>query len=201
MRLGELSKRDQASIVNSGSRALRQRGIALFFALIALVAIALACVALVRNVDTGNLIAGNFAFRQSSVQAGDIGVELAFAALPNIITTSLDADISHQYYATMLESRGFASPIDWSSAVDWSTVPSVSVSGNSVQYVIERLCSGALPITDVQSSCIHDQAAANGSNKMGATVFSASSAVFYRVTVRVTAQRGTMALTQAVLSY
>ena len=201
MRLGVLNKRDRARIVNGGSRALSQRGIALFFALIALVVMTLACIALVRNVDTGNVVAGNFAFRQSSLQAADTGVELAFAALPNIIATSLDADIANQYYATMLESRGFASPIDWSSAVNWNAVPSASVSGSAVQYVIERLCGGALPITDIQSSCIHDQAAANGSNKMGATVFSASSGVFYRVTVRVTAQRGTMVLTQAVLSY
>lgn len=179
----------------------RQRGIALLFALIAMVSILLACAALARSVDTVNVIASNFAFRQASVQAADTGVELAYSALPNILSTSLDSDIPDQYYASMLESRGVASPIDWNTAINWGSAPTTTVAGNSVAYVIERMCSGPLPVTNVQSSCMHEQAAANGSNKMGATVFSGSTAVIYRVTVRVTGPRNTVALTQAMLSF
>lgn len=179
----------------------RQRGVALFFALIAIVSIALACAALARTVDTANVIAGNFAFRQASVQAADTGVELAFSALPNILAASLDSDIANQYYATMLESRGAALPIDWNTAINWGGAPTTAVAGNSVQYVIERMCSGLLPVTHVQTNCMHEQAAANGSSKAGATVFSGSTAVIYRVTVRVSGPRNTVALTQAMLSF
>ena len=42
-----------------------QRGLVLFFALIALVAMSLAALALVRSVDTSTLISGNLAFRQA----------------------------------------------------------------------------------------------------------------------------------------
>ena len=46
---------------------IKQRGVVLFIALIALVAMSLAAVALVRSVDTATIIAGNLAFKQSEL--------------------------------------------------------------------------------------------------------------------------------------
>ncbi|MEJ7807583.1 MAG: hypothetical protein WKG03_16870, partial [Telluria sp.] len=63
---------------------LRQRGVVLLMALIALVALTLAGLAMVRSVDTGNVIAGNMAFRQAAMQQVDVGIEAAFIALPGI---------------------------------------------------------------------------------------------------------------------
>jgi len=54
-----------------------QRGIVIFIALIALVVMMIAGLALMRSVDTGNLIAGNLAFRQRAVHSADGGVEVA----------------------------------------------------------------------------------------------------------------------------
>lgn len=59
----------------------RQGGTIMLIALIILVALTLAGLALVRSVDTGALIAGNVAFRQSALQSSDAGVELAVAQL------------------------------------------------------------------------------------------------------------------------
>ena len=53
----------------------RQRGVVLFISLIVLVAMTLAGVALVRSVDTTNLIAGNLAFKQGATLSGDAAIE------------------------------------------------------------------------------------------------------------------------------
>src|ERR687895_391378 len=77
-----------------GCHASRQKGVVLFIALIVLVALMLASISLVRSVDTANVIAGNLAFKQASVQAADFGIEVAAAALPNIVATTLDANVT-----------------------------------------------------------------------------------------------------------
>lgn len=54
-----------------------QRGVSLLFALLALAAMLLAAVALVRSVDTGGLVLGNLAFKQEATAAADIAAETA----------------------------------------------------------------------------------------------------------------------------
>lgn len=54
-----------------------QSGVALIMVLIMLAAMAIAGVALVRIVDSANVISGNFAFRQATLNIADLGVEAA----------------------------------------------------------------------------------------------------------------------------
>lgn len=63
------------------ARRMKQHGVVLFIALIALVAMSLAAVALLRSVDTGTLIAGNLAFKQAATTSGDSGIEEAITWL------------------------------------------------------------------------------------------------------------------------
>ena len=56
----------------------RQRGVVLFIALIVLVAMSLAGIAIMRSVDTGNLIAGNVAFQQGTLASADRGIDDAY---------------------------------------------------------------------------------------------------------------------------
>jgi hypothetical protein len=178
-------------------RPASQRGISLIISLIVLVALTLAGIALMRSVDTGNVIAGNFAFRQTALQATDAGVEAAFAQLPSIIATSLESPIANQYYPLMqpLDANGIPS------TVDWSSVPATDISGYTVRYVIERMCTGVLPITDIQANCVVDQGQNNGSKKQGSAVFSSATSVNYRVTVRVEGPRSTLSMAQAILAF
>ena len=62
-------------------RIERQRGVVLFIALIVMVAMSLAAIALIRSVDTTNILIGNLAFRQASILPANIAVEQAAAAL------------------------------------------------------------------------------------------------------------------------
>ena len=183
-----------------------QQGVVLFIALIALVVLTLAGIALVRSVDTSNVISGNLAFKQSALESSDIGVETAFNALPTIISTSLDQDIAGQYFATIqpVDSNGVPTTINWSNVPCRDTAGNVVTcgsSGYSVQYVIDRMCNGPTPVTNVQASCVTDVPLGGGSKKAGAVVFSSATAVYYRVTVRVTGPRNTVSMVQAMLTH
>ncbi len=79
----------------------RQRGVVLFIALIALVAMTLAGIGLVRSVDTSTLAVGNMGFRKGAVSASDVGIEAAIAFLNTQTTSNLNADnLAQNYYST-----------------------------------------------------------------------------------------------------
>lgn len=131
--------------------ALKQRGVVLFFALIALVVMSLAAVALIRSVDTSTMIAGNLAFKQSAIASGDRGVEAAMSALNamqagDTLNPLADAtDIFNQnnaangYYSNANDTTlNLTDPANWGSgsSVDVGT----DASGNGVRYIIQRMC-------------------------------------------------------------
>lgn len=188
------------------SPSFKQQGVVLFIALIALVVMTLAGIALVRSVDTGNVIAGNFAFKQASVQAGDVGVELAFTALQGITTTALDTNIANKYYATLQPVNAIGIP----TSIVWANVPCRDTSGAAVsctapspyriQYIIDRMCTGTLPVTDKQKQCYYEAPTGGGSKKSAAVSFSGAASVYYRVTVRIQGPRETVSFVQAILT-
>jgi len=146
----------------------RQRGVVLILTLIVLVAMTLAAIALVRSVDTGNVVAGNMAFKEGATQAGDAGTEAAIAYLRTGgaggipiagDTPSFSDNPAKGYYATGLDldmtgnshdpTRGL---VDWdfnncngASAAACKTPccsPSLNAGAdNQVTYIITRLCS------------------------------------------------------------
>jgi type IV pilus assembly protein PilX len=183
----------------------QQRGVSLVIALIALIAMTLAGLALIRAVDTTNLISGNLAFRQATLHTTDVGVETAFATLDTVIVpTSLDATYpagcaagACNYYPTRqaTNANGELTP------VDWSLVPSTVVDGSySVQYVIDRQCDGPAPVTDVAGKCMRTTDQTAGSKKAGAIVFTSATLVYYRATIRVVGPRDTVRLVQTIFA-
>ena len=194
----------------------RERGVVLFIALIVLVALMLASVSLVRSVDTANLIAGNLAFKQASIQAGDFGIEAAAAALPIIITTTgVNTDLTptgngppnYWYYATRRETDAKGVPMATQvgggspAAINWDNVPVANtVAGNTVKVVIDRLCSEPTPsVEDIELYCFHDGASDDGSRDVPKPVIKSVPVVYYRVTARVTGPRSTVSVVQAIL--
>lgn len=190
--------------------AQRQRGVVLFMALIALIALTLAGLAMVRAVDTGNVIAGNMAFRQAAMQRADVGIEAAFIALPNIVNTSKDADIANQYFAIRLnfDASGVASSVTWPSVPcrdNANVAVTCSDQDYQVKYVIDRLCdrqsAGSTTVTDIQQYCFVDVGAGKvGSKGAFQAVFTSASAIYYRITVQVTGPRNTSAYVQAIVT-
>jgi Tfp pilus assembly protein PilX len=138
-------------------RVTKQRGVVLFFALVALVAMSLAAVALIRSVDTSTIIAGNLAFKQSATSAGDGGIDAAMAWLANTEANNVGInvlnDASHHFNITNLATRpGYhsnAGTLDLFDNTTWddddnnNALVGTDAAGNTIRYVIERMCRNA----------------------------------------------------------
>lgn len=200
-----------------GSVRRGQRGVVLFIALIVLVAMTLAGVALVRSVDTGTVIAGNFAFKQAALQATNAGIEAAFDYLPDVLATSKEKEINvdgasadaakpYVYFPLMqrVDAQGVPLKAD-GSPLDWASFPvlPINVAGNDVRVVIERMCSGdkGVAVTDIAGQCMTEKPVESGSKKAGGVKFTAAQRVHYRVTVRVDGPKNTTSLAQAFITY
>lgn len=202
----------------------RQSGVVLFIALIALVALAFAGIALVRSVDSGNLIGGNLAFRQATLQASDHGVEAAFIALQTI-TNQSNTLVANQYRPTRMDvaTNGTTRDVNWVNDVVWANVPcrdnsnsivTCSAQEYKVKYFIDRLCGcpGTLSgttsagtcnttVTDRQAWCSVDIGTGKtGSKGAYSPSFTSVSSVYYRVTVQVTGPRNTTSYVQTIFS-
>jgi type IV pilus assembly protein PilX len=155
----------------------RQSGLSLLVALIALAAMSMAGVALIRSIDTNSLIAGNLAFRQNSTTSADTGVEKARNWLMANTTTFLqDHHTENGYYATRADTGGDGKGIDitgsrtktsddnvkWIDAKGDEQAGSHSpfceanndATGNRICYVIHRMCgvTGDLESSDCSVS-------------------------------------------------
>jgi type IV pilus assembly protein PilX len=179
-----------------------QRGIVVFIALIALVVMMIAGLALMRSVDTGNLIAGNLAFRQRAVHSADGGVEVARQwLLANASGTTLYADIAASGYYAERED-----PARWDAFFTATTPPTTytDAAGNSVTWVVHRLCSIAGDPSNPANACATTVAsgsfAPGNSKAAGRVSVNGNVQMFYRVTVQVLAPRNTAAYVQAVIA-
>jgi type IV pilus assembly protein PilX len=192
----------------------RERGVVLFIVLIVLVAMMLAGAGLMRAVDTGTVIAGNFAFKQATIQAVDAGIEAAYNATflrystprPSSGLSATATTVSNQYYATMRTLGADGTP----SGVTWASAPSVDLTatnGNRVQYVVERLCSttaaGSEPDsdTDVIERCVTEPGDAPPCVRAPCAPWNAAQKVNYRVTMRVIGPRNTVTMAQTVIAF
>jgi len=212
----------------SPARELRnraQRGLVLFFALIALLVLSLAAVALVRSVDTSTIIAGNLAFKKAATSSGDIGVEAAMTWLTatqganNTINVLEDGTHAFNqdaptlgYYSSVHDDPADPSYINIFSDATWTNANSVLVgggtdaaTGNTTRYIIQRLCRTANQPMKT-SSCLYSGAMQdnNGQNiKLpqevckGAGCPVAGQTAMLRITARITGPKNTISYVQA----
>lgn len=186
----------------------RQRGVVLFIALIILVAMTLAGIALVRSVDTGNLISGNLAFKQSSLLSSDRGIQAAFTWLNTNRTSLRNSNLAQGYFSSIQ-----GGDPDWFAEDIWAGSITVGTdsAGNTVQYVIHRLCTQpdtpyngsnagvANQCSTSDASNVVSNAASGGSMQIGASVFQSNPMVYYRITSRVKGPRNTISIAQATV--
>jgi type IV pilus assembly protein PilX len=197
----------------------RQRGVVLFIALIVMVAMSLAAIALIRSVDTTNILIGNLAFRQSSILPANMAVEEAAAALfpeaaptgvPAIADTTADLP-AENYFAswqnsddargvpTLLQTRTNAAALTKTLDAQDNSNANVAVANRTVvRSMIERMCLAAGPAK--ASNCDMMPPKQNP----GTTVHDESTATlspipFYRVTIRVDGPQNTASFLQAML--
>jgi type IV pilus assembly protein PilX len=202
----------------SGSQLLpnRQRGVVLIIALLVLVAMTMAGVALIRSVDTATLVSSNLAFRQSATASSDRGMELAFDYLRGLDAATLDKGAVGSGYHTTIPSpdvdftgNGTGTKVDWSSS-EVKVVTGTDVAGNSVAYIIHRLCAAGTEALDAVH-CTTWQTQSDPINDLGGVadlVIGGTSGLkgdptvlrgLYRVTVRVKGPRNTYSFVQAIV--
>ncbi len=172
-----------------------QRGVVLFMALIVLVAMTMAGLAMMRAVDTNNLIAGNLAFKNAAVSAGDAAVEAARAWLTTKTPGQLEADQAG-YFANWQPSFD-PKTFDWNGN---STLVGTDSYGNTIYYVAHRMCNESAKSIDA-TDCVKVATVSVGSTKGGGSYGSApltgTSLVFYRITAKIEGPKFTVSYIQA----
>lgn len=199
----------------------KQRGATLFFALIGLVVLMLTAAALVRSVDTASIISGNLSFRQGATSAGDRGVEAAMSwlntkmgstasasasSVTDAIAATNTTDTSFGYYASNEEFLS-GSITDPKQDAAWASGRCRNIGeddrGNSVCYVIERMClkpaSGeVIDLNTMNKYCILADLNALHSSVTGKEQPIAPELAFmFRVTARVRGPRNTVSYIQS----
>lgn len=207
------------------------RGISMIVALMALVAVSMAAVALVRSVDTSGLIVGNLAFKQDATATAEQASEQAITWIGNnLVGTTLHTDVSASgYYATSLDAldvTGRKTADTGRAVVDWAgdacasygsgtygvcMAPSAEVAlagNNRARWVITRLCASAgnPSSAGVDCSATLGSGASNSPNRGELSyntgrLSSTTYAQYYRIVVRAQGARGTVAFTETIAHF
>ncbi len=195
-------------------------------ALIILVALTIGGIALMRSVDTTNLISGNLAFQQAATRSGEAGTE---DAIRSVIETStmiaLRADDFTRAYAASTPAIGnlgnTASAADWETywlatvnpnplalpvgaktCVDRVCTLPTDAAGNTASYTIQRLCLTAGDAASPASGCsVYSQTSSTAGQDLGGggTLLARPTQYLYRVTTRVTGPRNTVSYIQTIV--
>ena len=205
----------------------QQKGVVLIITLIVLVAMTLAAIALVRSVDTGNVVAGNMAFKQGAALAGDSGTETAITWLAGIagVAASQNDDPANGYYATSQETLDMTgnsgnparSLVDWdgnncNNAVTNGTATAciqpaalipANAAGYAARYIIHRLC----PNAGLPNNCASTAATIAGTSS-GAKDYTSKGGLsgtaeveYYRITTRIRGPRNTTSYVETIIHF
>ena len=207
------------------SRTLRtaQRGVVLLITLIVLVAMTLATIALVRSVDTTNLIAGNLAFKQAATSSGDAGTEAAINWLENSSPVALQANNYPNAYSALRQDPAIGQSWDnyWTTVIDPNpiaipvtnltcnttgrvcTLPT-DLAGNTMSYTISRLCNAAGDPTSPATGCVVTTVTSSSANSSsqgaGEITLQYSNQIYFRITTRTVGPRNTVSYVQTIIA-
>lgn len=166
----------------------------------------LAALAMVRSVDTSNLVAGNIALKQSAIQEADRVMNTAFTCLDSggaLLALSLNSDhVGTCHYYSFLQpdvNKPFGIPevLELGSAIDSTN----ATTNNTSSYVIERMCRITGAWDAVGQSCVESpfgKAAAHGDIRT--TQAQIQPQALYRISVRISGPRNVTAYSQMVMN-
>jgi Tfp pilus assembly protein PilX len=189
----------------------RQRGTMLIIALIVLVAMTLVGIATMRSVDTATLIAGNIAFKQSTIGGADQGLQAGYTWLTSNATgNTLLSDNTGVGY---LSSAPAVDP-DWSLSSSWSNAFTLNGgnpdnAGNVVSYIIHRMCPvpncapndncRGLPTNSCGSTPDPVSFSGEGSDQSKAQTWQKNPAIHYRISARAVGPRNSITVVQTMV--
>lgn len=208
-----------------------QRGMSLIFALLALVALSMGAVALIRSVDTSGMVLGNLGFKQDATASAERATEAAIVFLQGVPdrtkNSSNDNGGGSGYYASSTDTldptgqsgEGTRLLVDWEAdgckyateaTSDQCTLGARSLAVDGDQrsdYVIFRLCQQAGAIAD-GNPCITPADASSGSSTKRGKLdygdyarFVGSPDAYYRIIVRSVGARNTVSYTETIIHF
>jgi Tfp pilus assembly protein PilX len=169
-----------------------QHGVTMIVVLVLLTVMLLGGLALARMTEVSTLASGNAAFREASLQASEVGVNTAYAAV--VALTNENTNAGNWYFASTQAQDANGLPV-----VDFDAAAEVVIGAYSVRYVVDRVCTGALPVTDPLRQCLVKQVAQIESSTDREKP-DPPTARQYRITVRVTGPKETRAWVQALVT-
>jgi hypothetical protein len=189
-----------------------QRGIALFFTIVVMVALMLAGIALIRTMDTATVVSGNLVLEQAAVSAVGRSVEYSVHALfdTTLISNRTIDNPAQNYYASVARNPDGSIPeipkalqepftaAAFATAGLKDNLINVDEAGNKSYLVIERMCLASGP--PVGSNCNLSSAAFGADpGTQHYTGLIRPGDAFYRVTIRTEGPRNTVSYAQAML--
>lgn len=203
----------------------QQTGVVLFIALIALVAMTLAAIALMRSVDTGNVVAGNLAFKQGATLAGDTAAETAIAWLIPVSATAsaYNDQPAAGYYATSQDNLDMTGSLNdpTKALVDWDlngcagTTPAACIApapqqaagnGYTFNFIIHRLCQTSGDPNSSSNTCATYKPTSStspnrGEIKYGSGRIEPLPTSYYRITSRVRGPRNSISFIEELVHF
>jgi type IV pilus assembly protein PilX len=201
----------------------------LIFALLALVALSMGAVALIRSVDTSGMVLGNLGFKQDATASAERATEAAIVFLQSVpdrtSNSSSDNGGGSGYYASSTETldptgQGAGATrvlVDWqadgckyAATSGNCTLGARSLTSDGEQrtdYVIFRLCRQQGAIAD-GNPCITPADASSGSSTKRGKLdygdyarFVGSPDAYYRIIVRSVGARNTVSYTETIIHF
>lgn len=172
-----------------------QRGITVVVVLVLLSVMLVGALSLARMSEVGGLAAGNLATREAALLASEAGVSKAFSSLK--VLADINNNAGGWYFAT----RQATDANTGLPAVNIDSAPEIKVDDRySVRYVVDRQCE-VLAVVEPMRECLVKRNYDPGSRRVtDEEPLAANAGIQYRVTVRVTDQRGTTTWVQALLT-
>ena len=200
----------------------RQQGVSLIIALIILGAMMLTGVAMFRKLSAASLITGNLTFTNSAIAAADGGQEAGRAWLMGQTGNGLFKPAVHipgyfpaHCYVNKANEAGDVKcttaatpPVFDPRTFEWddadNSVPSTDAAGNSIRYVVHRLCDVAGSVDDSGQNCVVAMKTGVGSGGHGTVTYGtqqlqSTKSPYYRITTRVQGPRNAVAYTQVTM--
>ncbi len=204
-----------------------QAGGSLIIAIVILIAMSIAAIGLVSSVESDLLVTDNFTNQQSGMHAADAGSEAAIKWIKGLQdTTLLYADMSQQgYYASLPAGTDSftADSSDPNIYIDWDddqcgnatniicheAAPALPTdeAGNSIRYIIHRLCTTPGSPQDASNHCLDYQADSTINPQKGLIQYGQSvrltlnQDVYYRIITRTKGARNTIVFTQTMIHF
>lgn len=177
--------------VSTATTYHKQQASTVIMVLLVLVGLLTSSLMMFRSTDLTNLIAGNMASQSAATTLGDIGVVNAVNTLKAI--TDFDT-ATGQYYPLQQPQDAYGLP----TGVDWTTIPVQIVQNYRVQYILERLCTGVVPIANPDTQCTTRSSAIGGSKKISGVSIGLNN-YYYRATIRISGNKNALSYVQAIL--